>query len=329
MASPDPPDGARPPAAWRDAAHALVGAPTLTRRDVAVRAGWSVDEARRVWNALGLPPLPDDQPAHTAADVAVLQALRALVERREIDLDVALQIARLIGRATSRVADAVVMAVTEHPGPDGPRTPDQVAREVQELGPTLEPFLAHVWRHQLLASLLRTMAAGPATDEGRVLAVGFADLVGFTAVTQRLDAATLTRMVERFEAVAYERLVAPGARVVKMIGDEVMFAAEAPAQAVDAALALVEACAGDPMLPAVRVGLAVGPTFAWNGDLFGPTVNLASRLVALARPGTVLLSEELGAALPPDAFDLRHLRATGLKGFGRVRSWVVRRATPA
>jgi len=319
-----PPD---PPESWRAAARALLGEPALTRTDVAAQSDWTPDEARRVWHALGLPPVEEDDAEFTAYDVVVLRALHALMVERGTTFDVVLQVARVIGRSMGRVAEAVVTAVADGGDLDEPpRPPDEIARTMEQLGPAMEPFLAHVWRHHLLAALLRAIGAGTTAADGRVLAVGFADLVGFTNITRQIDAATLSAMVERFEALAYEQIVERGARVVKLIGDEVMFASEDPALAVDVGVALVAACHAEPSLPAVRVGIALGPTVAWEGDLFGPTVNLASRLVGLARPGTVLLSDELGTVLSPDAFGLTHLRATALKGFGRVRSWVARRA---
>jgi adenylate cyclase len=160
----------------------------------------------------------------------------------------------------------------------------------------------------------------------RTVVVGFADLVGFTAISQQLNEHELAAMVDRFEALAYEHIPERGGRVVKMIGDEVMFSVESAAAAAEMALALVEAFASDPALPDVRAGLALGPTLSWEGDLFGNTVNLASRLVNLARPGTVLISDELGYELEAQGiFELRHLRPLSLKGIGRVRAWVLRR----
>jgi adenylate cyclase len=134
-------------------------------------------------------------------------------------------------------------------------------------------------------------------------------------------------MVDRFEALAYKHIPERGGRVVKMIGDEVMFAVDDGAFAADIAVALVEAYARDPALPGVRIGLATGPTLSWEGDLYGPTVNLASRAVNVARPNTVLVSDELGTQLKDDPrFDLRRLRAVRLQGIGRVQLWVLRRA---
>src|SRR4030095_13516534 len=149
------------------------------------------------------------------------------------------------------------------------------------------------------------------------------DLCGFTSRSQALDARELAAMVDRFEAIAYEQIPERGGRGVKTIGDEVMFAADDATAAAEIALGLVEAHARDPELPDVRAGLARGPVLAWEGDLFGPTVNLASRLVHFARPGTVLVADELGEQLRDEpAFALQHLRPVQLQGLGRAASWV-------
>lgn len=172
---------------------------------------------------------------------------------------------------------------------------------------------------------LRGRLATPSAAD-RTLAVGFADLVGFTSLSQAIEPRELARIVDRFEAVAYEHIPERGGRVVKTIGDEVMFAADDGAVSADIALALAEAYAREADLPGVRVGLASGPTLSWEGDLYGPTVNRASRLVNLARPNTVLVADELGKQLHDDPrFELRHLRPVNLQGIGRERPWVLRR----
>jgi adenylate cyclase len=316
-------------ARWRDIARTLLGEATLTSAEVAARAGYPLDGTRRMWRAIGLPPIPDDERAFAESDVEIMRSVQLLLSRPGTDVETAVQVARVIGRAMAQVADAIVGVAAES-GRElaaAAEPPPALAEVVAGLAPAIEPFLLHVWRHHLLAGLLRAMAGSDAATDP-VQAVGFVDLVGFTALAQRLETTTLTAVLDCFEALAYERIVERGGRVIKMVGDEVMFVVGAPAVAAEMALALLEACAADPRVPDARAGIAVGPTRAWEGDLFGPTVNLASRLVGVARPGTVLASEELGAALDAEAFVLRHLRPQPLHGLGRVRSWVVRRAVP-
>lgn len=296
-------------------ARAVLGEPTYTSAEVAAAAGVSIEEARRLWRALGFPPVADEQRVFTAADIATLTAAQALVASQYTSPEVLLQITRTTGQALSRIAEAQVAI----------RDNDQVdVAVVASLADAVEPLLAYVWRRHLVAATLRAATAATG-DGGAEIVVGFADLVGFTAFSQRRDLAQLAAAVDRFEALAYEHIPERGGRVIKMIGDEVMFAIDDPVAAARIGLALVDAVSRDPQLPAVRVGLASGPVLAWQGDLYGPTVNLASRLVDIAHSGTVLASADLGALLAGrDDLLLRRMRGERLKGIGRVRPWVVR-----
>jgi adenylate cyclase len=316
---------------WRPLAEALLGKAELNPAEVAQQSGISRERARRLWRALGFPPVADDERVFTRADVEILRAVQHLIDEQEADPADLLQLTRVIGQSLARVADAQVTAVAERVlrlHADEPSAPGAIADLVERIGalaPPLEQFLGYVWRRHLLAALLRITAAPAAADRDQT--VGFADLVGFTAISQALDSKALATMVDRFEAIVYEHVPTRGGRVVKMIGDEVMFAADDPVAAAQIALALVDAHARDDTLPDVRVGLASGPTLAWEGDLFGPTVNLASRLVNLARAQSVLVSEALGQQLADNpAFVLRHLHGVRLQGIGRVRPWVLRPA---
>ena len=124
------------------------------------------------------------------------------------------------------------------------------------------------------------------------MAVGFADMVGFTMLSQHLGDEELAAVVSRFEELAHDTVVALGGRVVKMIGDEAMFVVPTAEGAAEIGLSLAEAYADDDLLSDVRVALALGPVLVKDGDFYGPVVNLASRLVGVANPGTVLISDE-------------------------------------
>jgi adenylate cyclase len=168
-------------------------------------------------------------------------------------------------------------------------------------------------------------------DEGvrPVMAVGFADMVGFTVLSQHLGDEELAAVVARFEELAHDTVVALGGRVVKMIGDEVMFVVQSASGAAQIGLSLAEAYASDDLLSDVRVALAVGPVLVKDGDFYGPVVNLASRLVNVARPGTVLISDEFKLALEAESaenIDTRPLRTRSLKDLGRVQMWKLIRA---
>lgn len=115
---------------------------------------------------------------------------------------------------------------------------------------------------------------------------------------------------------------------MKTIGDEVMFVVTEAVAAARIAVALAEAYGDDELLSDVRVGLASGPVLVRDGDYFGATVNLASRIVGVADPGTVLVSDafhqRLGRAASAE-FITRPLRPRELKDVGRVQLWSCRR----
>jgi adenylate cyclase len=156
--------------------------------------------------------------------------------------------------------------------------------------------------------------------------VGFADLVGFTRLSRRLSVRDLAALVERFEQVGADVVAAAGARLVKTLGDEVLFVADRPGAAAAASLALVEAFAADEAVPQLRVGVATGLVIGRMGDVFGTTVNLASRLTSMARPGGVLVDEATAQDLAGDA-RFRTVAAVPrpVRGLGVVQPYVLRR----
>lgn len=322
---------------WETVSKALVGTPELSARDVAEQAGVTPEQARRFWQALGFPRVSTEATPFTRQDVAMLRAAAAVLEREHLDPDVLVQMTRTTGQALARVATMHVSSIAdqiERVTSSTDLSDQDVADAVATLGESLqlshEPFLGYIWRRHLLAAISQTVAtANGRTADGEVGSVGFADLVGFTALSQQLSDLELARVVGRFEEIAYAHIPDRGGRVVKMIGDEVMFSTADVITAAEIALALADACDADEVIPSVRVGLALGPMLAWEGDLYGPTVNLASRLVGIAYPGTALVSDEAGRRLAADsAFALRELKSVRIKGIGRTRIWVLRRSVP-
>jgi adenylate cyclase len=124
------------------------------------------------------------------------------------------------------------------------------------------------------------------------LAVGFVDLVGFTAVSQHLSTHDLAELIQEFERRAYDVVIAHDGRVVKLIGDEVMFVAVDAGSAAEIALTLVERF-GREATVTPRGGLAMGEILTRGGDYYGPVVNVASRIADLAVPNEILVTDEL------------------------------------
>jgi adenylate cyclase len=198
--------------------------------------------------------------------------------------------------------------------------------------PAMARLLEFVWRRQVAAGIQRSMllrSRGVGPGESPVLAVGFADMVGFTLLSQHLSDQELAAVVRRFEELSHDIVTGQGGRVVKMIGDEVMFVVSSVVDAARIGLDLADAYADDELLSDVRVGLALGPVLPRDGDYFGPTVNLAHRIVNIGNPGTVLISDEFHNALMNEAaeeFTAQALRPRLLKDLGRVQLWWAGRA---
>ncbi|HWW54122.1 MAG TPA: adenylate/guanylate cyclase domain-containing protein, partial [Acidimicrobiales bacterium] len=253
--------------------------------------------------------------------------LHRLLQSNLIDEETAVQFARVLGSAMSRVAEALVSA---QPGMR-PNEEEQLAyaEAVLSRGSIIDDtarLIDYTWRRHLQASARRAMITDPGEDGGVVQTVGFADLVGYTALSQQLSEEALSAVVDRFEELAYDVVASTGGRVVKTIGDEVMFVVGDPLNAIHLALALSDAYADDDLLSEVRVALASGPVLAKDGDYFGPVVNLASRMVAVAYPGTVLVSSDIHDALANEpGLAWRELRPRRLKDIGTVPIWAVYR----
>lgn len=144
----------------------------------------------------------------------------------------------------------------------------------------------------------------------------------------RLDDDSLADLVESFETRCADIVTARGGRVIKTLGDSILFVADQPADAVDIALSVVEEIGPDADLPDVRIGLATGTVITRFGDVFGPTVNLASRLTTVARRNRVIADRATADALPETDYDTRALPPRPLRGFGSVEPVTVRRRWP-
>ena len=298
--------------------------PKYTQGEIADLAGLSLEEARRFWLALGFPHVPEDERAFTDHDLDALTTVTGLISFGFTDTVAAVHMARVIGSSMARVAEAGVAAQqTSHANQESDRMAELFALTGGASLDSNSRLLDYVWRRHLQAVVRRAMAS-EGSETNMAMAIGFADLVGFTALSQQLSQAALADVVARFEELAHDTVAECGGRVVKMIGDEVMFAAGDPVEAGLTALSLAEAYADDEQLQDVRVGLGYGPVLAREGDFYGPVVNLASRMVNIARPGSVLVSTSVHDALSDNpAFSFKPLRARYLQGIGRVPLWAL------
>ncbi|MEV4890011.1 adenylate cyclase regulatory domain-containing protein [Nonomuraea sp. NPDC055795] len=308
----------------------LVGTPArYTRAEVAAKSGVSQDLAERIWRALGFATLSDDAVAFSDADVAALGRVRTMLDSGLLDEQTVLRMTRALGRTTARLAQwqAEIMVGAMLPK-DAEASDSELAavlETAQNLLPDFEHVLVHVWRAQLAAAGTRMLALADISEEterAKVnIAVGFADLVSFTRRARDLDERQLAALVEGFEARAADVVAAHGARLVKTLGDEVLFSAPSAVVAARIALELVEA-------DELRIGLAYGPVLQMMGDVFGTTVNLAARLTAIARPGTIVVDAGLAAELAGQpGLDVLRIRRRPARGLGVVQPYVLRRSS--
>ena len=231
-------------------------------------------------------------------------------------------------------------------GPDSPESPEspesrsvpgvetaaETARRLAELTDRLEPLLVYAWRRHLSATVSRMMADADPESFGltKMRSVGFADLVNFTSLVRRLSERDLARLVSRFEALSADVITAHGGRLIKTVGDEVLFTTVGAAPAAAIALDLVDTMTEDDVLPDVRCGMARGPIISRLGDVFGTTVNRASRLTAVAGAGSVLVDAPMARELASmSGFALTGQRRRVLRGVGAVTPSVLRRASSA
>jgi adenylate cyclase len=302
----------------------------MTPQEVAERTGIPLEVANRIWRALGFLDVGDTDPVFTEMDIEALNLFRAMMAMGLFDEESGLHMARVIGSSMARIAEAEAAPGSTPimvPSGDSVLDADEFARSAGASLPAMARMLEYVWRRHLQAATRRAMLIRlRGGDQGisPVMAVGFADMVGFTMLSQHLNDRDLAAVVSRFEELAHDIVTSMGGRVVKMIGDEAMFVVSSAADAARIGLALAEAYADDALLSDVRVALAIGPVLLQDGDFYGPVVNLASRLVGIANPGTVLMSDEIHQALAveaPGEFASRALRPRTVKDIGRVQVW--------
>ncbi len=321
-----------------DVASLLVGMTReFSRQDVSRLAGVSVVGARKFWHALGFPAVTSSDRLFTEADLRALRRMTQLVRSGEIDERTALGLTRAFARTLDRLASWQVQLLAESVAeaeidevelPLDPATAQATASLVLDLADELEPMLVYAWRRHLTDAVSRLLSdASPGHDlRGQVRCIGFADLVAFSALVRQQSERELAHTVQRFEALAADIVTAHGGRVVKTVGDEVLFATRTAAPGAAIALDLVDALAEDPVLPDIRVGVAIGPVVSRLGDVFGITVNRAARLTALAPPNAVLVDGSLATALATQSgFKLTAMRRRTLRGVGSVTPHVLTR----
>ncbi len=302
----------------------------FTREQAAAAAGLTVERARPYWRAMGFADV-GTAAAFTAMDVQSLCLLAGWVDSGFLDEPTTIEVVRSLGQTASRLAqwqvDTMARVLAES---DLPVDLDEVAESLEGIMPGLESMLVHAWRRHLAAAIGRGLAfvtdEDEASAEATVATVGFADIAGFTRLARAMGDEELAQMVQAFETGAADIVAARGARLVKTLGDEVMFVARNPDEALAIAVAMHALSAPGPDPLVLRIGLSTGHLVSRMGDFYGGTVNRASRLTAVARPGATLIDSATEEALADRTpYVLRHLAPRPLRGMGLVRATSVSR----
>ena len=295
------------------------GIERLSLREAAAEVGLTIAEARRVWLTVGVSVGEDDAPAFAPDE---LQVLRFFAAGREVFGEApVLQALRVIGNSFMKIAEAEVAVLRlsfEVPfleaGGSDLDVIDGYERLTRMMLPEVEGVLTALHRLQLARASRRGWAVDEASGATlAAVAVGFADLAGFTSLAGRVSTTELAGIVDSFDEHVGNVVMSMGGQVVKLIGDEVMFVADEVGDGLAIARTLAAGIPGAEDLPAVRVGLAAGEVLNRDGDYYGSVVNLAARLVDLAEPGEVLLSGAAAAAASSD--DVESLEPVEVKGF--------------
>jgi adenylate cyclase len=310
----------------------VLGAPRrYTRLQVSEAVGLHLDEGRRLWRSLGFAEVADDAVLFTERDAQAVRLMTGLTEAGVLEPDVREAVARAVAQQMSRLAEwqvGLVKRLIESRSEDV--TAQQALETTAAVLPALEELQTYVWRRHLAATvhrLLATSGTQEAAPDTWPLVVGFADMVGFTRTTRRRSTAELGEMIERFGSATTEVIADGHGRIVKTVGDEVLFVADEIADGAAIALGLRDRVRGEPLLPPLRIGLAAGPVLVRYGDVYGEVVNIASRLTTHADPDSVLVDRTVAHNLADDPrFALRPLRPLAVRGYRNLHPWLIENA---
>jgi adenylate cyclase len=292
--------------------------PTLRASDAAQRVGLSEAAFARIVRAAGMPD-PGEAPVFRDADVELFQSFAA--GAAIFGEDATLQFTRVIGAAAARVAEAAVALFAANVSPrlradevEPLSTVREAADAVAAFG-TVPHAMDILLREHFTAAIRRFGVLDVAEGGMTAVAIAFVDLADSTHLARLVSPGELTAALSVFEYAAQDAAVARDCRVVKMIGDEAMFAGADAATLLDVVGEVLATVEEHPVLGTGRAGIASGYAVTRDGDYFGPVVNLAARLVGAARAGEVLVNDVASTAVQSKGYRVEDAGAYELKGF--------------
>ncbi|MEA2211147.1 MAG: adenylate cyclase [Solirubrobacteraceae bacterium] len=291
---------------------------THTAKEIEQETGLPAATMIRIRRLLGLPkPDPDDR-VFSDEDIEAARSTKMFLDAG-FDEERISEVTRVLGEAMGRLTATITAAFVEtflEPGDSEDAVALRFAGLAEQLTPATAPILTAGFKAHLRDSVQRGMLGREELEAGDLggsqeLAVCFADLVGFTRLGGQVEVRELGTVAGELARLAAS-LTEPPVRLIKTIGDAAMFVSPDPEPLISVALELVEAFE-ERELPSLRAGIAYGPALIRAGDYYGNSVNLASRVTGVARPGSVLCTKEVQDAAQ-DAFAWSSAGKHKLKG---------------
>lgn len=324
----------------------LLGEPArYTMAELALRAGVTQRQAADFWRAMAFPNVCDDEQLFTDFDVEVLRLSHRLESDGSLDNKTVISLVRAASYSADRLALWQVEALVEYCARTA-HLDDVTARlatldRIQDLHEYMSTLIDYAVKRHLFALLRRTESEyGSMGCEGYTpgryplqRSLGFVDMVAYTSTTAELDPNGLSNLIQDFEYTARDVITSRGARIVKNIGDAVFYAADDLHVAADVVCALVETFKENPTILPVRASLVQGFVVSRSGDMYGPPVNLASRLVDTAPRGWICVDQSTAKAIQnsswADEYVVERMEKAAMHGLGNVERYSLRRASEA
>ncbi|MEA2346617.1 MAG: adenylate cyclase [Thermoleophilaceae bacterium] len=298
----------------------LSGTPKYSAEQVAELAEVDYQLLEDNWRALGMTVISPTEISFTEEDLEAAKRVRMFLQGGLPEEGV-IDTARVIGQAMSRVAAATRDMVGPALLQAGDSELDLAERYAQAgavMPPLLMDVLAHQYRRHLLEGIRRDVITqgereSGASSNARVVTAAFADLCGFTRLGETLPVGDLGRLASRLAKLAAE-VIEPPVTIIKTIGDAVMMVSDEPEPMLAAALELVARAEAEEDFPELKAGLALGPAVPRAGDWYGHSINLSARITQVARPSSVLASQEVKDAVGKDGYEWSYAGERKLKG---------------
>ena len=312
----------------------LAGTPKYSGLEVAELSGVEYQVLEDNWRALGMTVASPDALAFTDDDLESAKRVRTFLQGGLPEEGV-LDTARVIGQAMARVAAAardMVRPALLNAGDSESELAQRYAQAGAMMPPLVAEILDNQFRRHLLEGIRRDMITEAEREAGagsnaRVVTAAFADLCGFTRLGETLPVGDLGRLAGRLAALAAE-VIEPPVEIIKTIGDAVMMVADDPEPILAQTLVLVARAEAEGDFPELKGGLASGPAVARAGDWYGHSINLAARITQVARPSSVLASQEVKDAVGRDDYEWSFAGERKLKGIeGGVKLFRARALT--